>query len=48
MKAGTVAGADLADRYRAELARTFVLKDHRSCGGRLTSCCPSGCSSATR
>ncbi len=29
MKAGTVAGADLADRYRDELARTFVLKDHK-------------------
>ena len=32
MKAGTVAGADLADRYRDELARTFVLKTTRSCG----------------
>jgi electron transfer flavoprotein-quinone oxidoreductase len=29
MTAGTVVGGDLADRYRAELARTFVLKDHR-------------------
>ena len=29
MTAGTVVGADLADHYRAELARTFVLKDHR-------------------
>jgi electron transfer flavoprotein-quinone oxidoreductase len=30
MTAGTVVGGDLADRYRAELARTFVLKDHRT------------------
>ena len=29
MTAGTVVGADLPDRYRAALARTFVLKDHR-------------------
>jgi electron transfer flavoprotein-quinone oxidoreductase len=33
MARGTVAGADLAARYRDALGRTFVLQDHRKLRG---------------